>query len=157
MKLWNLSHLDDLTPNVLASVDKDATVEVLSPRRRRIIAPTTTLSGVVGTAVLVAAISLTTLQVNVCGSDEALRMSSVATVSNAHSDRPPLTLIFGAAHPLKWDAAKEAEMLARAAASLAKSKESDNEVNLIHAVLKEDLPSSREEATNLASLGIKLG
>jgi hypothetical protein len=157
MKLWNLSRFDDLTSNVLASVNKDATVEVLSSRRRRIIAPKTTLSGVVGTAVLVAAVSFTMLQVNVCGSDEQLRMSSVATVSNAHSDRPPLTLIFSASHPLKWDAGKEAEMLAKAAASLVKSKESDNEANMIHAVLKEDLPSSREEAIDLASLGIKLG
>ena len=159
MKLWNLSHFDDLTPNVLASVDKDATVEVLSSRRRRIVVPktTATLASVVGTVVVVAAVSFTTLQVNVCGSDELLRMSSVATVSNAHSDKPPLALIFGAGYPLKWDSAKEEEMLAKAAASLAKSKERDNEANMIHAVLKEDLPSSREEAADLASLRIKLG
>jgi hypothetical protein len=84
-------------------------------------------------------------------------MFSVTTVSSAHADRPPLTLIFSAAHPLKWDAAKEAEMLARGVAAIAKAKESDIEANMIHAVLTEELPSSREDAVDLASLGIKLG
>jgi hypothetical protein len=46
----------------------------------------------------------------------------------------------------EWDAAKESEMLDLAAAALSKSNEADNEANLIHAVLREDLPSSREEA-----------
>jgi hypothetical protein len=115
------------------------------------------LSGVVGTAVLVAAISLTTLQVNVRGSDAVLRISSLATVTNIHGDRPPLTLIFSASHPLKWDTAKQDEMLARAATAVAASNPGNNQANLIHAVLREDLPKSREDAIDLAALGIKLG
>jgi hypothetical protein len=155
--LWNLSHFEDLTPNVLSSVDKDASVEVRSARRRRITAPTTsTVASVVGSAVLVAAISLTTVQVNVCGSDEALRMSSIATVSNIRIDRPPLSLIFSASHSLKWDAAKEEEMLSRAAAAVDASNPADNQANLIHSVLREELPKSREDVIDLAALGIKL-
>lgn len=157
MKSWNLSHFNDLTPNVLSSVDKNASVAVSSMPRRRTTAPITTIAeAVVGTVVFVAAISLTSLQVNVCAAMTRYVCLPLATISNIHNDRPPLMLIFGANHALKWDAAKEEEMLTRAAASVAKSNDSDNEANLIHAVLRENLPSDRKEAVDLASLGIKL-
>jgi hypothetical protein len=109
------------------------------------------------TVAIVAAIGFTSLRVDVCGSDDELRLSSAASISNVHEDRLPLTLLFGAKHELKWDAAKEREMLTKAADALAVSTGKDNEANMIHAVLREKLPSNREETLDLASLGIELG
>jgi hypothetical protein len=157
MRSWNLLYFDDVVPNVLSSVDKEASVVVPSMRRQRKPFSSTTIVGAVGSVVLVAAISLTSLQVNVCGSDDTLRLSSVVSISNIQNDRPPLALLFSASHPLKWDAAKQNEMLARAATAVAAANPGDNQANLIHAVLREDLPKSREDAIDLTALGIKLG
>jgi hypothetical protein len=157
MKLWNLSHFDDVVPNVLTSVDKQASVEVPSLRRRRRPLSTAPVVGTVGTIVFVAAMSLTSLQFNVCGSDHRLRLTSIVSTSNMQVDRPPLAILFAADHPLKWDAEKEQEMLAKAEASIAASSAGMNESNVIHAVLREQLPKSREEALDLSVLGIKLG
>jgi hypothetical protein len=158
MKSWNLSTFEDLSPTVLSSVDKDATVRLSGMRRRPTGVSVTRRVSVASAAFFVAAISLASpLQVVVCGSDNALRLTSTESISNIQSDRPPLGLLFGAKHALKWDAAKEAEMLAKAAASIAASTDKNNEANFIHAVLSEELPSDRENAVDLASLGIKLG
>jgi hypothetical protein len=93
----------------------------------------------------------------VSGSDSELRISSVASVSNIKNVRPPLALLFDVSHHLKWNAAKEEEMLNRAAAALSASDGSENAANLIHSVLRESLPRDRRDLDSLASLGIKLG
>jgi hypothetical protein len=112
--------------------------------------------GLVSTVALVA-ISFTTVQMRISGSDNELRISSVTSSTNIRSERPPLALLFGINHPLKWDAAKEEEMLTKAAAAVAASDGSRNAANLIHSVLREDLPRDRKGADDLGSLGIKLG
>ncbi len=158
MKSWNLLSFDEVMPNVLSFVDKEATVSLPCLRKRKRAAPqSTSLVTGVGTAVLVAAITLTNLQVNVFGSDHELRLTSAVSISNIQDDPPPLKLLFGGSHEFKWDAKKEQEMLERAAAAVSASTDANNRVNLIHAVLRENLPKDREDADDLASLGIKLG
>ena len=157
MRFWNLVAFDELSPEVLESVGKAASIALAMPRRRRTPVRTTTNLGLMATAAFVAAISVTSLRLDVYGSDDALRLSSAVSISNVREDRPPLTLLFGAKHALKWDAATEQEMLTKAANALAGSTDKNNEANMIHAVLREKLPSNREEALDLASLGIKLG
>jgi len=157
MKSWNLLLFDEVVPNVLSSVGKESSVSAQCAPRRRKLRRSGVIAEAAGTIVFVAAMTLTSLQVQVSGSDDALRLSSVVSTSNIHIDRPPLALFFGAAHPLKWDAAKEDEMLSKAAAAVAAAGGTKNRENVIHAVLREGLPSDREEAADLSKLGMKLG
>jgi hypothetical protein len=152
MKSWNLSNFEDIAPNVLSFVNKDATVEMPSPRRRRHPVRTTAAVGLASTAVLIAAITLVSVQVHVSGSDDVLRLSSAVAISNVQTDRPPLTLLFGAKHSLKWDSGKEKDMLQRAALALLSQPSKQNEHNLIQSVLREDLPSDRSEAKEIELL-----
>lgn len=156
MKLWNLLSFEEVVPTVLSSVDKESCAEVSVARGRSPKVMKTISMGLACTAALVA-ISLTSLQMRVSGSDSELRISSVASFSNIRNERPPLALLFGVSHHLKWDATKEAEMLAQAAAKVSGSDGSQNAANFIHSVLREDLPRDRRDADELASLGIKLG
>lgn len=156
MKLWNLSSFEEVVPSVLSSVEKDSITKVNVARKRSPTAMKTVSMGLVST-VAVVAISLTTVQMRVSGSDSELRISSVASVSNIRGERPPLALLFDAGHKLKWDAAKEEEMLAKATTAIAAADGSRNAANLIHSVLREDLPRDQKDADDLASLGIKLG
>jgi hypothetical protein len=157
MKSWNLLHFDEVVRPVLSPIDKDATAVIPSMRRKNRPLSATTLVGTVSAVVLVTTMSFTPVRVNVSGSDDALRISSYTSTSNFQNDQPPLALLFGGNHTLKWDAAKEQEMLARAAAAVACSSDRNNEANLIHSVLRENLPRDRDEADDLASMGIKLG
>jgi hypothetical protein len=110
-----------------------------------------------GTALLVAAISMTSLQSYVSGSDHMLRIRVDAGISNAADARPPLHLLFGGKHPLKWDAAKEREMLELAVAAIETTSEGDNRANAIYSALWEDPPAGRENLIELRSLGVKQG
>lgn len=156
MKLWNLSSFEEVVPTVLSSVDKDSSTEVRILRKRSPKIMKTVSMGLVSTVSLVA-ISLTSLQMHVSGSDSELRISSVASFSNIREEGPPLALLFGASHDLKWDTAKEEHMLTRAAAAVSSSDGSQNAANLIHSVLREALPRDRKDTKELAALGIKLG
>ncbi len=158
MKSWNLSNFEDLSPVVLSSVNKNSSLQL--PRkykRRHGSIPTASTVSAVGAAVLVAAIALTSLQVQVCGSDSELKLHTTTSISNISTNRPPLTLIFGAKpHPLKWDIAKETAMLERAARAITVSSNRENAANVVHAALREELPSDQKDAVDLALLGIKL-
>ena len=156
MKLWNLSSFEEVVPTVLLSVDKDSSASVHVARKRSPKAKKTVSMGLVSTVALVA-ISITSLQMRVSGSDRKLHISSVASSSNIRDVRPPLALLFGVSHDLKWDNAKEEAMLTKAAAAVSASDVRQNTANLIHSVLREDLPSDRKGADELVSLGIKLG
>jgi hypothetical protein len=156
MKLWNLSSFEEVVPTVLCPVDKDSSTEVGSLRNRTPRTMKTASMGLVSTVFLVA-ISLTSVQLNVSGSDNELRISSVASTSNVRSERPPLALLFSASHHLKWEAAKEEEMLTKAAATISASDANRNAANLIHSVLREDLPRERVDADDLEPMGIRLG
>ena len=156
MKLWNLSSFEEVFPTVLSSVEKDSSTEVRATLKRPFKTIKTVSLGLVGTVVL-SAISVTSLQMRVSGSDSELRISSVPSVSNIKFERPPLALLFDAKHPLKWDVAKEEEMLAKAATAVSSSDGSQNAANLVHSLLREDLPRDRRDADELAVLGIKLG
>jgi hypothetical protein len=160
MKSWNLlDSFEQFTPNVLSSVGKDASAEVPSSMKRR--APrqmrSTAIGVAVGAVVLVAVIGVKPTQVTVSGSGDTLHITATASTSNAEVDRPPLSLLFGGRHPLKWTPDREKEMLAKAASALMASDGRDNEANMIHAVLREGLPRNRKEADDLDSLGIRLG
>src|ERR1017187_5850224 len=149
MKSWNLSNFDQVMPNVLTEVDKEASAEVAPIRRRRKFIPPAPMVSV-GMVVLVASISLTSIQMNVSGSDNELRISSSASFSNVSNDRPPLALLFGGTcGDLKWSATHEQEMLERAAASVAASTDANNRPNMIHSVLREKLPKDRKSADEL--------
>jgi hypothetical protein len=156
MKLWNLSSFEDVAPTVLSFVDKDSGAEVQALRKRSPKTMKTVSMGLVSTVALVA-MSLTSLEMRVSGSDSELRISQIASLSNIQDERPPLALLFGVSHHLKWSAAKEKEMLARAAAAVSSSDSSQNAANLIHAVLRENLPRDQKDADELASIGIRLG
>lgn len=159
MKSWNLSSFDTFTPDVLSSVDKDASVAVPSPRRRRRQGQpkSTGAFAAIGATVLIAAIGITPVRVNVCGTDDVLHITAAASMSNIQSNRPPLGLLFGGQDSLKWTSAQERAMLTKAAAVLAASSGEENEFNMIHSVLREGLPHNRGEADDLNSLRKKLG
>ena len=157
MRFWNLSTFEDVIPEVRVPVVKENTVSAEPLRARRRMKYQGAMSATMGTVVVVAAMSLTALTVTAQGSDTELRLSaSNAALSNATLERPPLALLFGGQHPDKWDEATERAMLARAANALSRADKSQNEANLIHASLKEQLPASREDLVDLAKLGIKL-
>lgn len=155
MRMWNLSSFEDVAPPVLATIERESTVRVAAIRRRGRMRPVT-LAGL-GTMIIFAAMSAAPIRMTVCGSDTDLRVASADGMTNATVDRPPLELLFGARHPLKWDSAKEQSMLSKAATALSGGSDGQNEVNLIHAVLREQLPDDRRHADDLDSLGIKLG
>lgn len=156
MKLWNLSSFEDLSATVVSTTDEEAKAAIELPRRLRrktAISATSTL----GAVMIVAAIAMTTVtHVNVSGSDSQLRIVASEAVSNVATDRPPLHLLFGGRHPLKWDKTKEKAMLEKAVAALQSGGSDDNRMNLVAAVVSEDLPVDREHAIDLGALNIKL-
>ena len=156
MKLWNLSRFEDLSTAVLSSVDQGATASVPMPKRRwkdR----NATMSLSLGSVVMVAAIACTALYVNVSGSDGSLLVKTVDVSRNVADDRPPLHLLFGGKHEQKWDEDKETHMLERALVALgAPPNDVENRTNTIIAALTENLPSSRETAIDLDTMGLRL-
>jgi hypothetical protein len=106
--------------------------------------------------VVVAAMSVSPMQVSVLGSAAKLHIEAVASITNVETDRPPLELLYGAAHPLKWDKAKEQEMLEKAAGNLASERGDRTAENIVQSLLHEKLPADRDYSTDLATLGIKL-
>ncbi|HVN93269.1 MAG TPA: hypothetical protein VMT38_06220 [Terracidiphilus sp.] len=157
MKIWNLSSFEEVVPNVLSSVDKDSSAEVHTSQKRPLNTTKRFSMGLVGTVILVASISVASVQMRVSGNDSKLRISTIPSITNVQNDRPPLALLFDARHDLKWDATKEQEMLERAAAAVAITDRSQNAANVIHSALREGLPRDRKDADDLAKLGIKLG
>lgn len=158
MKTWNLSNFDEFTPKVWAPKDPSVTAVPQRTRRRPLDRSRSTVVGAaIASVVIVAAMAVATVRVDVSGSDDTLRLSAAPTSTNVQEDRPPLALLFGGKFANKWDAVKESEMLARAAAAVAASSDHQNEANLIHSVLREKLPAQRSEADDLASLRAKHG
>jgi hypothetical protein len=156
MKLWNLSSFEDLNATVVSTTDEESKAAIELPRRFRK-KTAVTMTGTLGAVMLVAAIATTTVtHVNVSGSDPQLRVTASEAASNVVTDRPPLQLLFGGRHRLKWDKAQEKRMLEKAVAALESGGSDDNRMNLIAAVVTEDLPADREHALDLGALGIKL-
>lgn len=153
---WNLSSFDEIYPDVLTSVSKESILELPGKRKSRRNVRSTTVAGVASVAILVAAAGLVSQRIDVYGTDDALRLPSLSSISNVKTDRPPLTLLFGGRHSVKWDRERETTMLERAAAAMANSDPKANEANLVHSLLREELPADREHADDLSSLGIRL-
>jgi hypothetical protein len=156
MKTWNLSSFEDLSARVLSSVDKNSSTGIQLPKRVRGTARTAR-SASMGAATLLAAIAVSSLHLSVSGSDLSLRLKVEPGIWSVAVDRPPLRLLFGGKHPLKWDAETERQMLERALAATGPASESESRMNAIYSVLEEDPPADREALPDLSSLGVKLG
>ncbi len=154
MKLWNLSSFGDLEPQVWSR--SEAKESSTGDSRRFVRRARQQALSSFGASVLLLALSNTLVHMNVSVSDHSLRLVTDRVTSNVVEDRPPLHLLFGGRHPLKWDAAHEAAMLERAVAALASAND-NNRFNVVNAALTEALPSAREDAFELSSLGVKKG
>jgi hypothetical protein len=156
MKTWNLSSFDDLNAPVITSTDKTSHAQVPGPKRVKNVVRTATV-GSLGAAMLVAAVAVTSQYVSIRGSDEFLRFRTSAVASNIFGERPPLQILFGGKHALKWDATTEVEMLERALAAIDSSTNRNNRANAIHAALHEALPAEIKDSADLLDMGLKLG
>lgn len=156
MKTWNLSSFDELCAPVLSSVDERSSTGIPSRKRARGRANAKRVA-FMGAAVLVAAISVSSLQVYVSGSDDSLRFRVDPVIWRVADERPPLHLLFGGKSPLKWDSAKEGEMLELALAAVQSTDDRASRANAIYSSLWESLPEGREGLPALSDLGVKLG
>jgi hypothetical protein len=154
MRIWNLSSFEDVAPTVMASPDSETSATFRGVRSRAT-ARKVSLSAL-STMVVVAAISVSPMQVNVVGNDTKLHVEAIASMANFETDRPPLEVLFGADHPLKWDKAKEQAMLEKAAGNLTGERADRTAENIVQSLLREKLPADRDHSADLAGLGIKL-
>ena|ERR1035438_6727870 len=156
MKTWNLSIFEDLSARVLSSVDRNSSSGIQLPKRVRGTTRTARIASM-GAATLLAAIAVSSQHLYVSGSDLSLRLKAEPGICNVVIERPPLRLLFGGKHPLKWDAETEREMLERALAATGPASELESRMNAIYSVLQEDPPADREALPDLSSLGVKIG
>jgi hypothetical protein len=159
MKTWNLLSFDELSPQVLSSVDETSTASIPLRKKLRRAAKTAKMASLssLGAAVLVSAIAVMPIRVQVTGSDESLRLTVNSGIWNVGEERPPLHLLFGDSHRTKWSDAEERDMLERALAATKTASAEDNRLNVINSALTEELPADRKDAVDLRALGIKRG
>lgn len=158
MKIWNLSSFDDLSDQVLSSVDQSSTTGIQRKKSQRPNVKARKVAATsLGAAFLVCAIAVTPVVVQVSGTAHSTTIKVEKGIWNAAEGQPPLRLLYGAKHPLKWDASKEREMLERALVAIDSISTADNRARLIHAALTEELPADVDSAPDLTTLGIKLG
>ena len=156
MKTWNLSTFDELSTQVVTSEMPAKNSRPPNKSFRGANAPRTARVSFLGAAILVAAITSTSQKVVVFGSGGSFQLTVHSGTWNLADERPPLHLLFGGRHVLKWDAQREQEMLEKALAASEPSPVDDRR-NAIQAALFEDLPSSHENTRDLGSLGVRLG
>ena len=159
MKTWNLSSFDELSPQVLSSVDETSTTSIPIRKKLRQAARAAKMASLssLGAAVLVSAIAVIPVRVAVTGSDESLRITVNRGIWNVADERPPLHLLFRGSRHVRWHEAEEGDLLERALAATQAADAEDSRSNVIHSAITEELPTNRKDAVDLRTLGIKRG